>query len=199
MLILDDCASLLTKLRINIRKYDVVPATTLDEAIESLRKRAISFIVADIKLGQGKIGYEIFNYLFSTGTYAPGIVFTGYVVQSETKEKLRMMGISVIIEKGAKGRLSSLIEDAATRILASHEERLSVLTAKTRNLGLGKWMIDYGTEKRTIDDWLTDMNAGKYSLDKEKMLIDLMVQACSRYMSGDAGQPSPFPHLGERD
>ena len=131
MLILDDCASLLSKLRINIRRYDVVPAVTLDQAMELLSKEDISFIVADIKLESGKSGYHIFRQLFSKGKLVPGIVFTAFVVDSKTKDDLEEIGISEIIEKTAVGgKLSSRIENAADIILANHEQRLSMLTAK---------------------------------------------------------------------
>ena len=102
MLILDDCASLLEKLRINIRRYDVVSAATLDQAMGLLSKEDISFIVADIKLESGKKGYHVFKQLFSKGKLVPGIVFTAFVVDSKTKDDLTDMGIPEIIEKNRR-------------------------------------------------------------------------------------------------
>ena len=199
MLILDDCSSLLEKLRLNIRRYDVVPAATLDQAMELLSKEDISFIVADIKLESGKKGYHVFKQLFSKGKLVPGIVFTAFVVDGKTKDELADMGIPETIEKtGVMGKLSSRIESAADAILASHKQRLSLLTAKISSLGLGDRVIAHGGQERTIENWLDRIFAGKYSIEEENVLRDLMVQECNRHLAPD-GQPHNFPPLGALD
>ena len=200
MLILDDCASLLSKLRINIRRYDVVPAVTLDQAMELLSKEDISFIVADIKLESGKSGYHIFRQLFSKGKLVPGIVFTAFVVDSKTKDDLEEIGISEIIEKTAVGgKLSSRIENAADIILANHEQRLSMLTAKIGSLGLEDRVLTHGGQQEKIEYWLACIFAGKYSIEEEKVLKDLMVKECNSHLSPEGNRPHKFPQLGDFD
>lgn len=61
MLILDDNEDLLKALRVTITKYEVLTATTLDKAVALAQEGDVSFIVADIRLRDGKNGHHVFE------------------------------------------------------------------------------------------------------------------------------------------
>lgn len=198
MLILDDNVSLLNKLQINIRRYDVVPAATLDEAMQLLTKEDVSFIVADIRLNFAQRGYHIFDQLFSKGKSVPGIVFTAFEIGATMRNELDEIGVLKTVKKVGKN-LASQIEDAADAILDDHEQRLSPVTAKIKRLGLEDQILEYADPPKKIKDWLACIFANKYSIGKEKILKDLLIRQCNVHLLPEGSRPSPFPQLGSLD
>lgn len=196
MLILDDCVDLLGKLQVNITKYDVLPATTLDEATTLAQSEDVSFIVADIRLRNVNNGYHVFERLFSRGKQVPGIVITAYETDQTTKKELEHIGVARIVTKHGT-RLAADIEDAADSILADRRKRLAQLSAKVDNLGIGNAVVRHDGDSKTIQDWLEYIFAGHCSTSKEAVLKNLLVQTCNRINRPDDGRNYPFPEIGD--
>lgn len=196
MLILDDNEDLLRALRVTIQKYEVLTATTLDEAADLARAVDVSFLVADIRLREGKSGHHIFELLFSRGKVVPGIVITAFEIGQDTRSELLYIGVSKVVKKGGFG-LGREIGAAADAILADHRKRMAQLTTKVENLEIGNAALPHHGEKKSIKDWLEYIFAGNCSLAEENELKDLMVQACNRASRPDADSGYRFPEFGD--
>ena len=196
MLILDDNEDLLRALQVTIQKYEVLTATTLDEAADLARAVDVSFLVADIRLREGKSGHHIFELLFSRGKVVPGIVITAFEIGHDTRSELLYIGVSKVVKKAGSG-LGREIGAAADAILADHRKRLAQLTTKVENLEIGNAVLSHHGEKKSIKDWLECIFAGNCSLAEENALKDLMVQACNRTSRPDGDSGYRFPEFGD--
>ena len=191
ILILDDHEPLLEKLRLTITKYEVVPATNLDEALKLIQMKDVSFIVADIRLGDSNEGHYIFERLFSSGKLVPGIIITGFVIDQRLNKELLDMGVTEVVEKRGID-LGEVIEQTADRILTNKTLMLAQLTNKVRKFGLWDAPLD-GGEK--IKDVLNKIFAGNYPHEDEGTWIDLIHQRCNRLNRLD-DRDNPFQDLG---
>ena len=178
MLILEDCEIMLQNLEIAITKYDVIPAQTLDEAIELIETKNISFIVTDIKLKEADKGYQLFERLFSNGKLIPGIVMTAFVVEPDMQKELSRIGVTRVIQKNDFTDMSDVLESIADEILNDETKRLTQLTNKVREFKL----LDkpFGQGKGSIRDCLNGVLDGKYSDEDEQKTIDYIMQRCNR-------------------
>lgn len=195
MLILDDNEDLLKALRVTIPKYEVLTVVTLGEAVDLAQAENVSFIVADIRLREGKNGHHVFERLFSKGKIVPGIVITAFEIDQDTRDELRYIGVSEVVKKDGFG-LGRKIGDAADAILADRQKRLVQLTAKVENLEMGNSVISHRGEKKRIADWLDYIFAEDRPLGEENKLVDLMAQACNRAARLD-DRDYPFPEIGD--
>ena len=195
MLILEDCDMMLENLQIAITRYEVVPAQTIDEALDLLETKNISFIVTDIKLKGSDRGYQLFRRLFSNGKLIPGIVMTGYeVTPAMHKELMEDVGVTEVIQKDSVVDISAAIEDRADEILTDKNEQLIQLTNKVNGCGIMDAPLEGNSG--SIRDGLNDISAGKCSIEEENEIIDTIMQACNRLNYSDERGPPPGPAIG---
>ena len=191
MLILDDCERLLRKLQVAITKYEVISATTIEEAVRVIETNDVSFIVADIRLKDGKIGHRLFEQLFSRGKLVPGVVMTAFVVRQSVRNELLHIGVTEVIHKEGVD-LEVAIEDTASKILTDEKKQLVQLTNKVSKLGL--WDAPCGG-KDSIKDALNYLWDGNCSIEERDSMLDEMIQACNRTSRLD-NNVYPFPDIG---
>ena len=191
MLILDDCKRLLRKLQVAITKYEVIPATTLDEATKLMDTKDVSFIVADILLKDGKNGHHLFEELFSRGRLVPGVVMTAIVMNQSVRTELSYIGVTEVIPKGM-GDLDVKIEGIADRILTDERKQLAQLANKVKNLEL--WDAPCG-ERGSVKDVLNHILDGNCSDEERKSILDEIVRKCNRTSRLD-DRDYPFPEIG---
>jgi len=198
ILILDDNKLLLFELQVNISKFDVITAETIEEAMRKLQKNDITFIVADIRLKKGKKGQEIFNKLFKKGKSIPGIVFSAYALTESVIEELTDYGIIHFIEKtGDKKRLSQRIESEAIKLLNDPKMRFFAVSQKINQLGLLDTKIGRGTGKVTLKKKLDQIYRRKYNIAEENKIKEEMIKICNHYLLPERGRPNPFPQIGQ--
>lgn len=195
MLILDNDKSLLEKLKINIRKFDVVPTTCLEEAILLLMEDGISFIVADIKLNHGERGYQIFDKLFFKGKSVPGIVITAYELSDAEEEYLRKIGVEKLAKVGEKGLISARIENAAELILNDRKSRFSLVIKKIEEHELGNSNMEFNGITETIQKYINEVFAGDYSIEEEEIIKDSMVKVCNTLIKRGSENDYGFPQI----
>ena len=191
MLILDDCEALLRKLEVAITKYEVIRATTLEEAMRVIEMKDISFIVADIRLRDGENGHHLFEQLFSKGKLIPGIVMTAFVVNQSVRNELSYIGVTEVIQKEGIG-LDDAIEDAAERILTDDRKQLVQLTNKVAGFGLWDALAGNGG---SIKDALNYVWDGDCSAEKRNSILDAIIQKCNKASRLDDSD-YPFPEIG---
>lgn len=195
MLILEDCSMMLQNLQIAITKYEVVPAQTIDEALNLLKTKNISFIVTDIRLRGPDRGYQLFRRLFSNGKLIPGIVMTAYEVTPAIRKELREdIGVTEVMQKDSVVDVSAAIEDRADEILTNKNKQLIQLTNMVNGCGIMNAPLDGG--RGSIKDGLNDISAGKCSVEEENATIDAIMQACNRLNHPDERGPPPGPAIG---
>lgn len=197
MLILDNDIPLLKKLKINIKKYEVVTTTDVSKAVNLvLHDDDISFIVADIKLKHGKKGYRAFSQLFSKGKSVPGMVMTAFALASRDKQYLEKMGIDTVIEKtGPRDPLSSRLEKKADQILRDRKKRFYPVTKKIQEYHLQGHLLKYKGRSLTIEKWIKEIMNGKHSTKKEEELKSLMVNTCNNRLNRDRDDDYGFPQM----
>jgi len=197
MLILDNEQPLLETLQINIREFEVIKATTIEEAISIISNGGISFIVADIKLNNKKQGYEVFDRLFYNGRSVPGIVMTSYELSGDEEEYLKKIGVTKLqkIEEGDKRKLSTRIEETAREILNDRHKRLELVTHKVTEYRLGDKEMTALGRTQPIKYFLQEIFDGKYTLGQEEVIRDAMVKACSIMINKKDDNDYGFPRI----
>ena len=192
MLILDDCEALLRKLEVAITKYEVIRATTLEEAMGVIETKDISFIVADIRLRDGENGHHLFEQLFSKGKLVPGIVMSAFVVSQSVRNELSYIGVTKVIQKEGIG-LDDAIEDAAEKILTDSRKQLIQLTNKVTKFGL--WDTLLAGNDGSIKDALNYVWDGGCSAEERIGILDAIIQKCNKASRLD-DRDYPFPEIG---
>jgi len=213
ILILDDYETLLYELKTNISKFEVITATTIAQALKKLQDNEISFIVADVRLKKGKKGQAIFDKLFKKGQSIPGIVFSAYVLNEETKKDLEDYGIIDYIEKGgSETKLSKRLEQVAEKLLKDPKMRFFAVAKKLRELNLLQRKISCVKVKKTkekkvkktkekdvkitLEKKLKKIYKGKYTIDEENKIKEKMIQICNKHLRPEGSRPYPFPEVG---
>lgn len=195
MLILEDCNMMLQNLQIAITRYEVVPAQTIDEALDLLETKNISFIVTDIRLRGADTGYRLFKRLFSNGKLIPGIVITAYeVTPAMQKELTNDIGVTEVLQKDSVVDISAAIEDRADEILTDENMKLAQLTNMVNGYGIMDTPLD-GNGGR-IRDGLDAIYTGKCSVEEKNKIIDAIMQACNRLSHPDDRELPPGPVIG---
>lgn len=195
ILILDNEESLLAKLRINIKKFDVIPATTLDGALSKLVAGGISFIAADIRLNHGERGYEVFDRLFYKGKSVPGIVITAYELSDGEEEYLQKIGVEKLAKVGEKGLLSTRIENAAELILNDRASRLKLVTQKIDEHNLRSSNMTFNDVTKKIQEFIDEVFEGNHSVEEEDAIKDEMVKVCNALIKRESENDYGFPQI----
>ncbi|AJM93044.1 hypothetical protein [Nitrosopumilus piranensis] len=195
MLIIDNDTSLLTKLKINIKDFDVEITTTIDESIEIIENGGFSFIVADIKLDKGKLGYHVFDKLFFKGRYVPGIVITAYELTDGQEEELKKIGVEKLEKIGAKGTLSSRIQSHANEILADRQKKYAGIFNKISEYELENSNALHDGQTKTISSWMKIVLDGMLSIEDEEKIIDSVTKVCNVLIKRDDSKDYDFPQI----
>ena len=88
----------------------VVPAGSIDEAVELARELQPDLIVTDLNVGTAKAS-ELLNTLRSSGALAPVIVITGSANPKETKELITNYGALILEKPVDRERLNRTVSD----------------------------------------------------------------------------------------
>ncbi len=179
ILVLDDNEKLLLRVKENITKFEVIPANTIDAAIEKLKSEKISFIAVDYDLGQDKTGDILYDLLFESGKSIPAMVFSGKDLSEGTKKYLEDKGFSKIISKAdVEGSPSKLLEKAAEQILKDCRSRIYQVQKKVEVIGNGGNPLKIGDEVKTIREWIESVAKCNHSEEEEEQIKDLIIQNC---------------------
>ena len=195
ILILENDQSLLVKLKINIRKFDVMPTTSLDDALSKLLEGGISFIAADIRLNHGERGYQVFDRLFYKGKSVPGIVITAYELSDGEEEYLRKIGVEKLAKVGEKGLLSARIEEQAESILNDRRLRFRLITQKIDEHNLKNNNMTFDGVTKSIQKFIEDVFEGNHSIEKEESIKDEMVKICNTLIKRESENDYGFPQI----
>ena len=195
ILILENDESLLTKLRINIRKFDVIPTTSLYDALSKLVEGGISFIAADIRLNHGERGYEVFDRLFFKGKSIPGIVITAYELSDGEEEYLSKIGVEKLAKVGEKGLLSARIEQAAESILNDRKSCFRLITQKINGYNLKNNNMTFDGVTKSIQEFMDEVLEGIHSIEEEETIRDEMVKVCNALIKHDSENDYGFPQI----
>lgn len=183
ILILDDNQSLLARLSKNITKFNVITATTIEKALETLKTQDVSFIAVDYDLGNAKTGDMLYDLLFKSGKSIPAIVFSSNDLSDPSQSYLIKQGFSKILSKVDEEveSVSDLIEKAAQEILNDCKARCWQVEKKTEYMKVGNHPIPFDRQVKTIDEWIKLMRECKFSLEQEKELRNLIAEHCKIY------------------
>lgn len=179
ILVLDDNEKLLRRVKENITKFEVIPVSTIEEAIEKLKSENISFIAVDYDLGGNKTGDILYELLFQSGKSIPAMVFSGKDLSEGTKKFLDEKGFSKIISKAdVEDSPSKLLEKSAEQILKDCRARIYQIQKKVKIIGNGGNPLKIGDEVKTIGEWIESVAGCNHSEGEEEQIKALIVQNC---------------------
>ena len=195
ILIIDNDTSLLAKLKINIKEFEVETTSTIDDAVALIENGEFSFIVADIKLDKGKLGYHVFDKLFFKGRYVPGIVITAYELTDGQEEELRKLGVEKLEKVGVIGTLSSRIQSRVNEILEDRERKYAGIIKKIEEYGLGDSNTSHNDETKKINSWIEMVLSGSMSIEEEEKIIDSITKTSNILIKRNDSKDYDFPQV----
>ncbi|TAK25113.1 MAG: response regulator [Nitrosarchaeum sp.] len=195
ILIIDNDVSLLAKLKININEFEVETTSTVEDAISLIENGNFSFIVADIKLDKGKLGYSVFDKLFFKGRYVPGIVITAYELTDGQEEELQKLGVEKLEKVGVKGTLSSRIQSRANEILNDRRKKYAGIIKKIEEYGLENSNASHNGKTRTINSWMKIILNDSMSIEEEENTINSIITISNVLIKRNNTKDYDFPQI----
>ena len=195
ILIVDDEPGFLEKARRNIKKFEVVTALTIPDAVRIISNGGISLIVADIKLKGDARGYAIFDELFHRGESIPAILITGNELRDDDEEYFSSRGAIRTLKKGGgKGTLSARIEETATVILDDENSPFVLFERRIRNEELECENMAHAGSTAEISEWLA-VAKKETSVEERIVILKKIAVVCNKYMQHRDSTDYVFPHF----
>ena len=184
ILIMDDKEALLHQLQTTITKFEVLTTKTIEEAVQILETKDVSFFVVDLDLGTEKTGEVAYDLIFSKGKSIPAIVLTGNEISPDMQKYLIGMGFSEIISKNdpTVTRISDAVEAAAIRILEDCAARILQVRKKVIRLEIGGNPLMYNKKFKSIIEWIESIancNHIADNMSEEKEISQLIIDLCN--------------------
>lgn len=139
--------------------YEVVPCSSDDEAIASLKQQPFSLALLDMKLANGVSGLELFERLQALSPDLPAVILTGYSDPGSMRDSFKK-GVLDYLDKGSKNleiELKTVVGDMVAR-----SANVDIMTLISE--GEGKEL-----EFKSSARW--DRRLNKVSKDLEKVII----------------------------
>ena len=195
ILIVDDEPGFLEKAKRNIKKFEVVTAPAIPDAVRIISNGGISLIVADIKLKGDARGYEIFDELFHSGESIPAILITGNELRDDDEEYFSSRGAIRTLKKGGgKGTLSARIEGAATVILDDENSPFVLFERRIRQEKLEYQNMTHAGSTAEISEWLAAAKK-ETSVEERAVILKKVAAVCNKYMQHRDSTDYVFPHF----
>jgi ActR/RegA family two-component response regulator len=160
ILVVDDDPRWLQRIEdILIDEYEVVPCSSDDEAIASLKEQPFSLALLDMKLANGVSGLDLFERLQELAPNLPAVMLTGYPEPGSMRDSFKK-GVLDYLEKGSdnlESELKTVIGDMLARIVTVD---IMILIAE----GEGKEL-----EFKSTARW--DRRSNKVNKELEKVII----------------------------
>ena len=196
ILVVDDELTFLEKVKQNIKKFDVVTASTIPEAIHMIVNGGISLIVADIKLKGKSRGFKIFNKLFCQGELIPGILITGQSLTEADKKYFTSLGAIKILEKGGgQGTLSERIEREAANILDDEDSPFVLVERRIKQEKLENKNMTYNEKTKKISYWLGMLKKPSTTHKEKKAIMKNMAKIYNKYSQHNDNTDYVFPRV----
>ena len=196
ILVVDDELRFLEKVKQNIKKFDVVTASTIPEAIQMIVNDGISLIVADIKLKGKSRGFKIFSELFCRGESIPGILITGYSLTEADKKYFTLLGAIKILEKGGgQGTLSERVEREAVNILDDKDSPFVSAERRIKQDGLENKNMTYNKKTKKISDWLGVVKKPATTPEEKIAIVKNIAKVCNKHSQHNDGTDYVFPRF----
>ena len=196
ILVVDDNPVFRENAKRNIKKFDVVTASTIPAAIQMIDNNGISLIVVDIKLKGKSRGFNIFKELFCRGESIPGILITGHGWADYDEKYFTSLGaIKILAKGGGQGPLSERIELEAVKILDDENSPFVLAESHMKQEGLENKNMTYNNETKTMSDWLNVAKNTATTPEERKAIMKDIAQVCNKYSQHNDDADYVFPRV----